>query len=95
MMTFQEILAIEFESMDLQKTLTIKEYLKALLRTLWQEGEGFSGKRPFGNSGWQYDLYTPLIQHGLVSGKLDEEGYIADIDERAAYQTVLNLINVL
>ena len=29
----------------------IGEYLKALLSAVWHEGESFSGKRPFGNSG--------------------------------------------
>lgn len=33
--------------------LTVRDYLKALLRRLWLEQEGFSGKRPFGNSGWE------------------------------------------
>ncbi len=94
-MTFQEILAIEFESRDLQRTLTIEEYLKELLRTVWKEGEGFSGKRPFGNSGWQYDIYAPLITHQLIAGKLDEDGYIEDIDEKAGDKLVLSLINAL
>ncbi len=95
MLTSQEILALEFESRDLYRTLTIKEYLKELLRTLWQEGEGFSGKRPFGNSGWQYDLYAPLIKHNLISGKFDEDGYIEEIDEEAGDRLVLSLIHAL
>jgi len=95
MLTSQEILALEFESRDLYRTLTIKEYLKELLRTLWQEGEGFSGKRPFGNGGWQYDLYAPLITHHLITGKLDEEGYIEEIDEEAGDRLVLSLIHAL
>lgn len=45
---------------------TVKDYLKALLRALWDEGEGFSGKRPFGNSGWEGDLLDPLINQGLA-----------------------------
>ena len=35
---------------------SIRGYLKTLLTTLMAEGEGFSGKRPFGNSGWEYEL---------------------------------------
>lgn len=42
---------------------TVKGYLKALLSTLWDECEGFSGKRPFGNSGWEYDLTDALIEN--------------------------------
>lgn len=44
---------------------TIRDYLKGLLTNLWTEGEGFSGKRPFGNSGWRHDLYRPLIAAGF------------------------------
>jgi hypothetical protein len=45
---------------------TIGEYLGTLLLTLWQEGESFNGKRPFGNSGWEYDVYRGLIKAGVV-----------------------------
>jgi len=45
---------------------TVKGYLKALLFTLWDEDEGFSGKRPFGNSGWEYELTEPLIEKQLA-----------------------------
>lgn len=45
---------------------TVKGYLKALLFTLWDEDEGFSGKRPFGNSGWEYELTEPLIENKLA-----------------------------
>jgi hypothetical protein len=60
---------------------TVRGYLVALLAELWREGEGFSGKRPFGNSSWEYDLYAPLIKAGLVKGKLDEDGYIDEFDD--------------
>lgn len=52
---------------------TIGSYLKELLLTLWSEGEGFSGKRPFGNSGWEHDLYAPLVKYGVVKGFYDSE----------------------
>jgi hypothetical protein len=55
---------------------TVRDYLVALLAELWREEEGFSGKRPFGNSDWQYDLYAPLIKAGLIGGTLDEDGYV-------------------
>ena len=51
---------------------TIGEYLKALLWTLWEKGESFNSKRPFGNGGWEYDLYRTLIKNGLIAGELDE-----------------------
>jgi hypothetical protein len=58
---------------------TIREYLLKLLTNLWIYGEGFSGKKPFGNSGWEYEIYQALIRAGFIEGELDEEGYIDDL----------------
>lgn len=52
---------------------TVRDYLKTLLAKLWEEEESFSGKRPLGNSGWQYDLYKPLVQAGLVAAVDDRD----------------------
>ena len=63
---------------------TIRAYLKALLAALWREGEGFSGKRPFGNSGWQFDVYAALIQAGKVKGKIDPDaGWVDELSKEA------------
>lgn len=35
---------------------TIQEWLWQVLTTFIYEGEGFSGKRPLGESGWHYGL---------------------------------------
>lgn len=51
---------------------TVRGYLKALLTKLWEEGEGFSGKQPFGNSGWEHDLYFPLVKAGRVAGEIEK-----------------------
>lgn len=48
---------------------TVGAFLIALLEKLWDEGEAFSGKRPFGNSGWEYDLR--LAVSGIV--EFDDE----------------------
>jgi hypothetical protein len=74
---------------------TIKEYLKALLRELWNEQEGFTGKRPFGNSGWDHDLIRPLIKHGLVEGQLDGEGYVYNCNQDQANRLILAAIQAL
>lgn len=63
---------------------TIRDFLLELLATLWQEGEGFSGKRPFGNSGWQHAVYHALVEAGHVEGRIDADGYLEEVDERAA-----------
>jgi hypothetical protein len=73
---------------------TIKGYLKELLSVLWNEGESFSGKRPFGNSGWEDDLYKPLIVAGVVDGYLDEDGCVADVNP-AANQIIFDCIEAL
>jgi hypothetical protein len=71
---------------------TVRDYLKALLLKLWQEDEGFSGKRPFGNSGWKYEVYTALVKAGAVPGKLDAEGYVQECDDGFADQAILAAI---
>jgi hypothetical protein len=76
------ILDLSFYSYDLRKELTIREYFKELLTTLWNEAEGFSGKRPFGNSGWENDLAVPLIKHGVIKGAIDEDGYVLDFNQK-------------
>ena len=66
-------LDVKFQSDDLGE-VTFREYFHKLLQTLWFEDEGFSGKRPFGNSGWSWDLFRGLVANGLVAGSSDEFG---------------------
>lgn len=68
-----------FEFDGASQPCTIKEYLKLLLITLWEEADGFCAKRPFGNSGWDCDIYKTMIEFGLIQGKIDECGYIDDL----------------
>ena len=72
---------------------SIGDYLRVLFLTLWQEKEGFNSKRPFGNSCWEFELAKPLIKHGIIDGKLDEDGYIDDVDKKALGHTIGKLIN--
>jgi hypothetical protein len=81
-----DILSIPMEEND-AKASTIGEYLVTLLATVWEE-EGFSGKRPFGNSGWKSDVYAALIKANAVQGKLDEDGYVESIDRKKANSIV-------
>jgi hypothetical protein len=74
---------------------TVRDYLTRLLTELWQERDGFSGKRPFGNSGWEYDLYMPLIQAGVVEGTFDDDGYVhtfPDSERRKADRLIAEAI---
>ena len=74
---------------------TIRGYLKALLVELFKQGEGFGGKRPFGSSGWEYDLYQPLVKAGLVSGNVDEDGYLERCDTRVAKAIIVEAVGRL
>jgi len=72
----KKALKVKFKSDVSEDEITIKQYLHLLLETLWIEGEGFSSKRPFGNSGWELELIAPLIKAGFVEGTLDDEGCV-------------------
>jgi hypothetical protein len=45
---------------------TVRQYLVALARQVWFEDEGFSGKRPFGNSGWSHELTNAVVAAGVA-----------------------------
>jgi hypothetical protein len=81
--TAEQLLALPLDQND-AGAATVRDYLIELLRVLWREEEGFSGKRPFGNSGWVYEVYLPMVRAGFVTGKLDEDGYIEHVDSGAA-----------
>ncbi len=93
-LTGAQVLEVAMSENDADAT-TIKEYLLRLLDKLWEEGEAFSGKRPFGNSGWEYDLYKPLLSAGAVAGQLDEDGNIEDVDDGAANELIFEAIKAL
>ena len=78
-MTCKDYLNIPMQDND-AGAKTIGGYLKKLLLTLWNEKECFSSKRPFGNSGWEYEIYQALISAKVVDGKLDECGYVDEVD---------------
>jgi len=87
-------LDLRFNS-DAGENITIRDYLYTLLTKVWNEGEGFNGKRPFGNSCWEYELYKPLVESGLVAGNIDEEGFVEDVDCDKANVIVFNLISAV
>ena len=93
-MTGREILNLSMSENDAGAT-TIGGYLHRLLGAVWAEGEGFSGKRPFGNSGWEYELYRPLIAAGAVKGTVDEYGDITGFDEKSANRAIFDAIDAL
>lgn len=74
---------------------TIRDYLIKLLAKVWQEGEGFDGKRPFGNSGWDGELAIALVRAGFVEGEIDEDGYLDGADYGRVESLVLAAIKSL
>jgi len=54
---------------------SLREFFITCLEQLWVLEESFSGKRPLGNSGWQWGVYEALQEGGFIS---DAE----DLDER-------------
>lgn len=60
---------------------TIRSYLINLGWSVWIEEEGFSGKRPFGNSGWKWDVYAALADGGFITAEIDEDGYMEECDK--------------
>lgn len=85
------ILDLPMEANDSGAT-TVRGYLKELLCTLFKEGECFSGKRPFGNSGWQYDLYRPIIKAGFAKGRIDEDGCVDGCDSKECDRLIYEAI---
>jgi hypothetical protein len=86
-------LEVRFDS-DAGDQLTVRDYLCELLVQLWNENDSFSGKAPWGNSGWEYELYKPLVKAGFIAGELDECGdlLVLGFDEKAAHAYVKKLI---
>lgn len=92
-LTAASILAVPMGENDSGEE-TIGGYLAALLELVWQHGEGFDSKRPFGNSGWQYDFNRPLADAGLVAGSRDRYGDL-DVDRRAVDALIRKAIGSL
>lgn len=88
----EDFLDTEFKSFDLGDT-TPRKYLHELLVTLWKENDGFSSKRPFGNSGWESDLAHALVKSGHVAGSIDEDGWVQDPDWNQVDRCVTAIIS--
>jgi hypothetical protein len=68
---------------------TVRGYLVELLWKLWQEEEGFSAKRPFGNSGWQFDVYEALARAQVIPARFDRDGEeLLDFDRHEADEII-------
>lgn len=93
--TPEQILAVEMPQPNDAGAHTIRDYLVMLLATLWKEQEGFSSKCPLGNSGWEFDLYLPLVRTGHIQGSVDEDGYLDECDSDAGFLLIADAIATL
>lgn len=96
-----DALDLKFYDGDTGSMTTIRAYFKKQLSTLWAEGESFSGKRPFGNSGWEGCLEGVLIRHHCVPGVIDDEYSdehfieVIEVDHRAYDNFIQKMIEAL
>lgn len=87
-MTRDEILELPVMRWDLCDTLSMREYFERLIIKLWDDPIGFNAYRPYGNSGWKWDVYVTLIKHKVIEGELDEDGCVKEVNEKAASKFV-------
>lgn len=80
--TPQQVLDTPMEPND-AGAATVREYLYKLLRDVWHHEQGFNGKRPFGNRGWQYEVYKALGRANYLRIAIDQEGDVEDVDDAA------------
>jgi hypothetical protein len=73
---------------------TVRVYLIRLLRAVWHDEEGFDGKRPFGNSGWQDEIYAELVRAGYLDGAFDGNELIS-YDQEDAEKLVMMAIDAM
>lgn len=90
----EQILNHKYSRWDLGEC-TIRHYLISLAAAVWDDGEGFSGKRPFGNSGWQWDVYCALADGGFITGHREEDGYWTELDEERGNDILAELFHYL
>jgi hypothetical protein len=74
---------------------TIRGYLIALLVELWHEKDCFSGKRPFGEKHWDYEITLALVKGGFLEGVWDDHSCLVRADRQEINMLVLAAINEL
>lgn len=73
----------------------VGEYLGSLLHMVWEFGEGFDGKRPFGDSGWQWEIYEVLLRAGLIPGTLTADGWAEEFDRAAGDALITRCVDAM
>lgn len=71
---------------------TVGVFLVSMLGQLWKERHLFDGKRPYGDSSWNLDVYASLGKAGLIECTFDEDGYIETVNDELADELVAEAI---
>lgn len=71
---------------------TLREFFVELAIKVWVEEEGFSGKRPWGNSGWKNDVYAELVRNGVLPGVINEYEELENVDKKEADALIVELL---
>lgn len=74
---------------------TLRAVLKDLLSMVLLQGEQFNGKRPWGDSGWEWDIYRAMVVNGFINGTVDEDGDIYDIDNTKGDELLMMCVDRL
>lgn len=90
----RDILALPMGSNDADAE-TIGQFIMLIGAEVFTEQEDFSGKRPFGNSGWIFGVYESLIAGKVLDGSLDEDGYLEEYDNDAGDAIIARLFDYL
>ena len=74
----------------------VREYMTELMKSVWHDGEGFSGKRPFGTSGWEHEVYTALVRAKIIKGTVEDgEAWADGYDTKKAHALVAAAIDFI
>lgn len=98
MKLMQPLVSTYDKALDLRFTheklgdVSLREFFCNLLVKLWGERGEFSGKKPWGNSGWDEPVYTALIKAGIIYGELDSKGCIKRCDFDEGSEFISNMI---
>lgn len=76
------VLAVKMQPNDADAE-TIRDYLVSLVARVWNYQDEFNGKKPFGSSAWDWDLYEALVRADFIFGLIEDGDYISEFDREA------------
>lgn len=80
--------SLSVEGFDERNCTTVRAYLGAIMLKVWDSGDGFDSKRPFGFSGWRYDILWALGEADLIESERDEGSELVTVDREAGNRLI-------